>query len=105
MAYENLTAPVYRDEHGNMYTAIQKAEAEDRVGFLRGLSIAFTLTDGFKDFTKLGSSIAKKEYRSKIKQLENNLVGSRPGNGNLSFVTKIEEDPHSYGEGKIILDM
>ena len=46
--WDNLTKPVHKDSKGNMYSAIQKYELENKMDFMKKLGVIFTLTDGFK---------------------------------------------------------
>lgn len=95
-AYIEATNARYRDsETGEMLTAIQKAQQEDEAGFLRGLGVAFTLTNGFKNFDKLFKGVANKQVKSKLEELEgkisqNSLGGIKyVGKNNKSKSTKI----------------
>ena len=47
--FDNISKPVYKDpETGELFTAIQKYEMENRTEFLKNVVFVFTLTDGFK---------------------------------------------------------
>ena len=55
--FDNISKPIYKDPNtGELFTAIQKYEMENRTEFLKNISLLFTLTDGFKDFNKLVKS-------------------------------------------------
>lgn len=95
--YDNISKPVYKDpETGNVYTAIQKYQKENSEEFAKTIGIIFTLTDGFKNFNGLIKNQVRKEVNKGIKELENTLNNTRrSSNGNLQFVTNIEDDPES----------
>lgn len=91
-ALEDVTIAKYKDpDTGEKITAIQKAQREDEAHFLRGLGIAFTLTDGFKDFSKLGKGLAAREVKTKLKNLEDKL--RRIPSGGLGYVGKSKDKP------------
>ena len=95
--YDNILKPVYKDpETGNVYTAIQKYQKENSEEFAKTIGIIFTLTDGFKNFNGLIKNQVRKEVNKGIKELENTLNNTRrSSNGNLQFVTNVEDDPES----------
>lgn len=100
--YDNISKPVYRDpETGEYYTAIQKYEMEHRTDFLKNLGLLFTLTDGFKNLDGLVKGKVKKEVKKGLRELENTLNNtSRTSDGNLKFVSGVDEDPESFiGKG------
>ncbi len=97
--YDNITKPVHRDpKTGEYYTAIQKYEKENKVEFLKHLSLFYTLTNGFKDITPLIKNKVNKEVKKGVKALEqtiNNTV--RSSDGNIRFVGI--GDPESSARG------
>lgn len=100
--YDNISKPVYKDpETGELYTAIQKYEMDNRTEFLKNISLLFTLTDGFKNIDGLVKGKVKKEIKKGLRELEytlNNTV--RTSDGNLKFVSGVDEDPESFiGKG------
>lgn len=100
--FDNIAKPVYRDpETGEYYTAIQKYEKENRVDFLKKIGLIFTLTDGFKNIDGLVKGKVRKEVKKGLKELENTLNNTvRTSDGNLKFVSGVEEDPDSFiGKG------
>ena len=96
--YDNISKPVYKDpETGELFTAIQKYEIENRTEFLKNLGLLFTLTDGFKNLDNLVKNKVRKEVKKGLKELEytlNNTV--RTSDGNLKFVSGVEDDPESF---------
>lgn len=96
--YDNLSKPIYKDPNtGDFLTAIQKYERENRLDFLKNLSLVFTLTNGFKDFNGLVGNKVKKEVKKGMKDLERILNNtSRDANGDLKLVTSYKDDPNSY---------
>lgn len=100
--YDNIAKPVYKDpETGEYYTTIQKYEMENRLDFLKNIGLVFTLTDGFKNLDGLIKGKVRKEVRKGLRELENTLNNTlRTSDGNLKYVSGVEEDPDSFiGKG------
>ena len=100
--YDNISKPVYKDpETGEYYTTIQKYEMENKVEFLKNLGLIFTLTDGFKNLDGLVKGKVNKEVKKGLRELENTLNNTaRTSDGNLKFVSGVDEDPESFiGKG------
>ena len=96
---DTLTKPVYKDDEGVLYTAIQKAEKDDPVGFARKLGVIFTLTNGFKNLSGLTGGQVKQETKKAISNLEKVINNtSRTFDGNLQFMSGVggDEDPNAY---------
>lgn len=96
--YDNISKPVYKDpETGEFFTAIQKYEMENRIDFLKNLGLLFTLTDGFKNLDGLVKGKVKREVKKSLKELEHVLNNTaRSSDGNLRFVSGVEDDPESF---------
>lgn len=100
--YDNISKPIYKDpETGEYYTAIQKYEKDNRVDFLKYLGLIFTLTDGFKSLDGLVKGKVKKEVKNGLRDLEHTINNTaRSSDGNLKFVSGVDEDPESFiGKG------
>lgn len=100
--YDNIAKPVYKDpETGEYFTAIQKYEMENRTDFLKNIGLLFTLTDGFKNLDGLVKGKVKKEVNKGLRELEHTLNNTaRTSDGNLKFVSGVDEDPESFiGKG------
>lgn len=100
--YDNIAKPVYKDpETGEHFTAIQKYEMENRTDFLKNIGLLFTLTDGFKNLDGLVKGKVKKEVKKGLRELEHTLNNTaRTSDGNLKFVSGVDEDPESFiGKG------
>ena len=100
--YDNIAKPVYKDpETGEYFTAIQKYEMENRTDFLKNIGLLFTLTDGFKNLEGLVKGKVKKEVKKGLRELEHTLNNTaRTSDGNLKFVSGVDEDPESFiGKG------
>lgn len=100
--FDTISKPVYKDpETGELFTAIQKYEMDNRTEFLKNLGLVFTLTDGFKNLEGLVKNKVRKEVKRGLKELEHTLNNTaRTSDGNLKFMSGIEEDPESYiGKG------
>lgn len=96
--YDNISKPIYKDpETGEFFTAIQKYEMENRIDFLKNLGLLFTLTDGFKNLDGLVKGKVKREVKKSLKELEHVLNNTaRSSDGNLRFVSGVEDDPESF---------
>lgn len=100
--YDNIAKPVYKDpETGEYFTAIQKYEMENRIDFLKNIGLLFTLTDGFKNLDGLVKGKVRKEVKKGLRELEHTLNNTaRTSDGNLKFVSGVDEDPESFiGKG------
>ena len=100
--YDNIAKPIYKDpETGEYFTAIQKYEKENKVDFLKNIGVLFTLTDGFKNLDGLVKGKVKKEVKKGLRELEHTLNNTaRTSDGNLKFVSGVDEDPESFiGKG------
>lgn len=100
--FDNISKPIYKDPNtGQIFTALQKYEMENRTDFLKNVSLVFTLTDGFKNLDGLVKGKVKKEVKKGIRELENVLNNTaRTSDGNLRFVSNVEDDPESFiGQG------
>lgn len=96
--YDNIAKPVYKDpKTGEYFTAIQKYEMENRTDFLKNIGLLFTLTDGFKNLDGLVKGKVKKEVKKGLRELEHTLNNTaRTSDGNLKFVSGVDEDPESF---------
>lgn len=96
--YDNISKPIYKDpDTGELYTAIQKYEIENRTEFLKNIGILFTLTDGFKNIDKLVKQKVNREVRKGFKELEHTISNtSISADGNLRFTSGVDDDPESF---------
>ena len=96
--FDNISKPVYKDpETGELFTAIQKYEMENSTEFLKNVGLLFTLTDGFKNLDGLVKGKVRKEVKKGLRELEHTLNNtSRTSDGNLKFVSGVEDDPESF---------
>lgn len=95
--YENISKPVYKNKEGQFLTAIQQYESENRVEFLKNVSLFYTLTDGFKNIDKLIKPSVNKEMKRGLRELETKLNNtSRASDGSIKFVTGVSEDPEAF---------
>lgn len=100
--FDNISKPIFKDpETGELYTAIQKYEIENKTEFMKNIGVLFTLTDGFKSLDKLVKGRVTKEVKKGLRELENTLNNtSRSSDGNLKFISGVGEDPESFiGKG------
>lgn len=98
--FNNISKPVYKDKDGELYTAIQKYEMENKTEFLKNIGLIFTLTDGFKNMEGLIKGKVNKEVKKNIRELERTLSNTtRTSDGNLRFVTGVSDDNSFIGKG------
>ena len=95
--YENISKPIYKDkETGELFTAVQKYEMENKKEFLKNVGLIFTLTDGFKNLDGLVKTKVNKEVKKGLRELEHTLNNTtRTSSGNLVFVSGVGSDPES----------
>ena len=103
---DNISKPTYRDkETGELFTALQKYEMDNKTEFIKNVGLLFTLTDGFKNLDKLVQGKVKNEVKKGLRELEHTLNNtSRTSDGNLKFVSGVSDDPESF-IGKWDLDV
>ena len=91
--YDNVSRPVYKDpETGQVLTALQKYKKENENDYIKYMGLFFTLTNGFKDMDNIIKPQAKKEIKSKLRELEHTLNGTaRNKGGTLRYVGTQEE--------------
>ena len=96
--YDFITKPVHKDSNGNYMTALQKYQSENTIEAMKNFAICYTLTNGFKDWSKLGSKQAKREVKKGLANLVKVINStSRNNDGSLGFVSF---DESSYlGQG------
>lgn len=106
-AYDAISKPVYKDpDTGELFTAIQKYEMDNRMEFLKNVGFLYTLTDGFKNIDKLVKGKVRTEMKKGFRDLENTINStSRTSDGNLRFANNIGDDPDSYIGKGIKLDL
>ena len=98
---DNILKPVHKDKNtGELYTAIQQYEMENKIDFIKNLGLIFTLTNGFKDLSGFIKGKVRKEVKRGISELENVLNNTqRTSDGNLNFMGG-GKDPESFiGKG------
>lgn len=85
---EKLFRPVYKDsETGEYLTELQKYEREHTNDFLKYVGLFYTLTDGFKDFSKMFRPATKQAMKKGLSELEDVLQGKvNPESGNLKVM-------------------
>lgn len=95
---DNISKPVYKDpETGELLTAIQKYEMDNRTDFLKNIGLLFTLTNGFKELNGLVKGKVRREVKKGLRELEHTLNNTvRTSDGNLKFVSGVEDDPESF---------
>lgn len=96
--FDNISKPVYKDpDTGELYTALQKYEMDNRTDFLKNVGLLYTLTDGFKNIDSLVKGKVNKEVKKGLRELEHTINNtSRTSDGNLKFVSGVDDDPESF---------
>lgn len=100
--FENISKPIYKNpETGEYLTALQKYEQENKLDFLKNVGLLYTLTDGFKNIDKIVKPKVNKEVKKGLKELERTLNNTRRDhNGNLQYVSSVNDDTESFiGKG------
>ena len=95
--YDLISKPVYKDpETGDMYTALQKYQLENKTEFLKNVGLLYTLTDGFKNIDSLVKTKVKKTVKEGLRNLEQTINSTaRHSDGSLKYVSSVKEDPES----------
>lgn len=105
-ALDNIQKPVYTDENGNKFSAIQKYERENPVDFLSKVALLYTITDGFTNIEKIAGNVKSKVKSKAFKELEESLSDPNYGlNGSLTFVNNLGGDDNENDKGNFILDI
>jgi len=105
LTIDNIQKPVFTDKEGNKYSAIQKYEKENPAEFMAKIGVLYTLTDGFKDMSKIMTSSKSQTKKSAIKELEHTLLSNIPLNGELTFANDLGSDDQENSKGEFILDI
>ena len=68
---------------------------------MKNIGLLFTLTEGFKNLNGLVKGKVSKEVKKGLRELENTLNNTaRSSDGNLKFVSGVDEDPEAFiGKG------
>ena len=99
--YDNVTKPIFKDDEGNYYTAVQKYKKDNPGEFIKNIGLLYTLTNGFKDIENVIKPQTKKEVKSALKELEQTLNNTqRNSDGTLHYVTTAK-DSESHARGSI----
>lgn len=105
---DNIMKPTYKDPGtGEFYTELQKYEKENPNDFIKNVGYLFTLTDGFKNLGRLVKPSAKKEVKSKLKELEATLSNSSRGGSSMRFISTSSNTNNQkpFWEKGFVLDM
>lgn len=99
--YDSIAKPVFKDpETGELLTAIQKYESENRTDFLKYVGLFYTMTDGFKNLDNLVKDKVRKEKKKGLSELEHTLNNTaRTPGGSLSFVSGVNDSDSYLGKG------
>ena len=101
-AFDAISKPMYKDpETGELFTAVQKYEMDNRLEFLKNVGLLYALTDGFKNVEKLVKGEVKTRVKKGLRELETTLNNtSRTSDGNLRLANDLGSDSESYiGKG------
>lgn len=99
--YDSISKPVFKDpDTGELLTAIQKYESENRTDFLKYVGFFYTMTDGFKNIDNLVRDKVRKEKKKGLRELEHTInTTSRTPGGSLNFVSGINDENSYLGKG------
>lgn len=88
--FDSMYKPIEKDKSGKPLNKIQKYAQENPVDFNIALGTAFVLTNGFKDFSKIGGIIGKTVQQKAIKDFEEKLkTGDLPLNNDSDQTSNI----------------
>ena len=106
-AFETISKPIYKDpDTGQYMTAIQKYEKEHGADFLKYTGLMYVMTNGFKDFDSFAKGKVKKEMKKGLRDLEKTLNNTRRNSdGSLNMVTSQKDDPNSFINGNLKLNL
>jgi hypothetical protein len=92
--YNNIFKQTVKDDSGNYITPIQEYERKNKLDFIKNVGIAYTLTNGFKDFSGLYKQKVNKEVKKGLRSLEGKLKHQSGASfdGNLAFVNKNDDE-------------
>lgn len=95
---DNISKPVYKDpKSGEVLTALQKYERDNKLDFVKNIGLLYTLTDGFKNIDKVVKSKVNKEMKKGMSHLESVINNtSRTSDGNLNFVSGVNDEESSF---------
>lgn len=92
-AYDAITKPVFKDEQGNMMTALQKYQKEHPMEFMVNMALMMTLTDGFKSVEKLTKKQVQQGIKKGFEEVASVLNSTRrKGDGTLNLANNIPDD-------------
>lgn len=99
--YDSIAKPVFKDpETGELLTAIQKYESENRTDFLKYVGFFYTMTDGFKNLNNLVKDKVRKEKKKGLSELEHTINNTaRTLGGSLNFVSGVNDSDSYLGKG------
>ncbi len=104
--FEAITKPVFKDSEGNMYTAVQKAQLDDNIGFIKKLGYLYTLTNGFKDLESIVKDRVNKETKKGFRAIENALRNQAVTGGEPRFATGVSGDEREETmSGGLLIDL
>lgn len=92
--YDSISKPVWQDENGHWYTALQKYQMEHNTDFLKNVAMFFVMTDGFTKLDNVINKQVQKKVNTKIADLQKTLQNTqRNSSGNLKLAG--QGDPES----------
>lgn len=99
--FDSISKPIFKDpETGELLTAVQKYESENRTDFLKYVGFFYTMTDGFKNLDNLVKDKVRKEKNKGLIELENTLNNTaRTPGGSLNFASGVNDSNSYLGKG------
>ena len=94
--YNTISEPVARTEDGVPLTALQKYASDNKQDFFKKIGTLYVLTDGFKTLDGLINKKANKNFKSKLREVEDVLRNTNTAiDGGIGLLSGSSKDPES----------
>ena len=92
-AYDAITKPTYKDESGNLLTALQRYQREKPMEFMENVAMLWALTDEFKNVDKLTKRKVQAGIKKGFDEVASVLNSTRRNNdGSLNLANTAFDD-------------
>lgn len=97
-AYDAITKPTYKDESGNLLTALQRYQREKPMEFMENVAMLWALTDEFKNVDKLTKRKVQAGIKKGFDEVASVLNSTRRnGDGSLNLAnTAFDDDRENW---------
>ena len=97
-AYDAITKPTYKDESGNLLTALQRYQREKPMEFMENVAMLWALTDEFKNVDKLTKRKVQAGIKKGFDEVASVLNSTRRNNdGSLNLAnTAFDDDRENW---------